>query len=134
MTEAKTASLNNLISKFGEIKISAATTTSGTDKKIGATIIPALHNALAKFIATGSSPADNDGSSDTRTVPCARLLVLWRKELPEFIRGEFENDLNTVIEQLGLNFGMVDGIVFDLSSDNSLQEKEEQYENTVDPS
>lgn len=125
MKEPKTTSLENLISKFGEIKISAATTTSGSDKKIGATIISALHNALAKFIAASASPADDGESSDTRTVPCARLLVLWRQELPEFIRSEFENDLNAVLEQLGLQFGMIDGVIFNLSSDNSSQVKED---------
>ena len=134
MKEQKTTSLEKLIARYGELKLSASSTTSGSDKKIGAATLPALNNAIANFIAMESNHADDGELTDAQTVPCARLLVLWRQELPEFIRGEFENDLNAVLKQLGLNFGMVDGTVFDLSSDNSLQEKEEQYGNTVEQS
>lgn len=117
-------STQNLIARYGELKLSASSTTSGSDKKIGAATLPVLNNAIANFIAMESNPADDGESSDTRTVPCARLLELWRQELPEFIRNEFENDLNAVLKQLGLNFGMVDGAI--LPSDNSSPEKEEQ--------
>lgn len=119
-------STQNLIARYGELKLSVATTTSGSDKKIGAATLPALNNAIANFIAMESNPADDGELTDAQTVPCARLLELWRNELPEFIRSEFENDLNAVLEQLGLNFGMVDGIILNLSSDNSSQEKGDQ--------
>lgn len=124
MKEQKTTSLEKLIARYGELKLSASSTTSGSDKKIGAATLPALNNAIANFIAMESNHADDGELTDAQTVPCARLLVLWRQELPEFIRGEFENDLNAVLKQLGLNFGMVDGAI--LPSDNSSQEKEEQ--------
>ena len=70
MKEQKTTSLEKLIARYGELKLSASSTTSGSDKKIGAATLPALNNAIANFIAMESNHADDGELTDAQTVPC----------------------------------------------------------------